>query len=121
MQRLTSHHVNGLNEKLAVEVLDGPGDGGACHEYAITPMIGNTEGLLIEFQKGPLGPDDEPNGVSNESLLAVVEHRLQGFQKGEFACRENAIALTKLQGGMLWLHKRTRDRLERGVEGTYGK
>jgi hypothetical protein len=35
----------------------------------------------------------------------------------EFSCRENAIALTKIQEAMMWLQKRTRDRVARGVEG----
>jgi hypothetical protein len=58
------------------------------------------------------------NGVSNEALLAIVEDRLQGFQSGPFACRENAVALTKLQESMMWLQKRTRERMARNVEGT---
>lgn len=38
-REITTHRVNGLNEKLRVFVLDGPGSGGACHEYAIlVPM-----------------------------------------------------------------------------------
>lgn len=54
----------------------------------------------------------------NEALLAIVEDRLQGFQSGQYACRENALALTKLQEAMMWLQKRTRDRMARGVEGS---
>lgn len=61
------------------------------------------------------------NGISNEALLAIVEDRLLGFQSGEYACRENAVALTKIQEAMMWLQKRTRDRAARGVEGTSQK
>lgn len=121
MRELTSHKVNGLNESLRVEVLDEPGAGGACHSYAVTPTRGNAAGVRIDFQNGPLGEAEFPNGLSVESLLAIVEDRLIGFQSGEFSCRENAIALTKIQEAMLWLHKRTRDRLARGVEGTHQK
>jgi hypothetical protein len=46
---------------------------------------------------------------------------LLGFQSGEYACRENAIALTHIQDAMMWLQKRTRDRMARGVEGTNNK
>lgn len=56
-----------------------------------------------------------------EALLAVIIDRLQCFQAGPYACRENAIALTKLEEAMMWLQKRTRDRLARGVEGTHEK
>jgi hypothetical protein len=46
-----------------------------------------------------------------------VIDRLRGFQSGDFRNRENALALTKIEEALLWLHKRTKDRLERGVEG----
>lgn len=120
MRELTSHKVNGLNEVLKIDVLDEPGPGGACHCYGVTPTVGNAKGVRIDFQKGPL-KEVPPNGLSNEALLAIVEDRLLGFQSGEFACRENAIALTKLQESMMWLQKRTRDRVARGVEGTNQK
>lgn len=120
-RELTSHKVNGLNEALEITVLDEPGQGNACHEYSITPTTGNATGMRITFQNGPLSETGYPNGISNEALLAVVEDRLQGFQSGEFACRDNAFALAKLQEATMWLHKRTRDRLARGVEGTNQK
>lgn len=120
MRELTSHKVNGLNEVLKIEVLDEPGPGNACHKYSVTPTVGNAIGCLIEFQNGPL-QENPPNGLSNESLLAIVEDRLFGFQAGEYACRENAIALTHVQDAMMWLQKRTRDRMARGVEGTSAK
>jgi hypothetical protein len=118
-RELTSHKVNGLNEALRVDVLDAAGPGGASHVYRITPTIGNATGLVIEFQNGPLQETGGiPNGISGEALLAIVEDRLVGFQSGQFACRENAIALTKIQEAMMWLQKRTLDRMKRGVEGT---
>jgi hypothetical protein len=122
MRELTSHKVNGLNEVLRIVVRDEPGQGGACHSYSIEPTVGNASGVRIDFQNGPLQETGGlPNGLSNEALLAVVEDRLLGFQSGQFACRENAVALTKLQESMMWLQKRTRDRMARGVEGTNQK
>lgn len=121
MRELTSHKVSGLNEALRIEVLDEPGPGNACHSYAVTPTTGNASGVRIDFQNGPLGETVHPNGLSNESLLAIVEDRLKGFQSGQYACVDNALALTKIQEAMFWLHKRTRDRLARGVEGTNEK
>lgn len=119
-RKITSHRVNGLNEELEVSALDDPGNGGACHEYEI--IVGGAAGAVfpIVFQNGPI-LEVGINGISNEALLAIVEDRLLGFQSGQFACRENAIALTKLQEAMMWLHKRTRDRIARGVEGTNSK
>ena len=59
------------------------------------------------------------NGCCNEDLLNIVKVRLEGFQNSEFACRENAEALTKLEEALLWLHHRTNKRVARGVEGTH--
>lgn len=116
-REITSHKLNGLNEVLRVTAVDEPGSGGANHIYDVTPTVGNAMGLRIEFQNGPLN-ETPPNGLSNEALLAVVIDRLQGFQSGEYKCRENAIALTHLEDAMHWLQHRTRARLARGVEGT---
>lgn len=123
-REITSHRVNGLNKALLINVLDQPGQGNACHEYQI---IRDTHGngdeydqvelCNIKFQNGPI-LEAGVNGISGEALLAIVEDRLIGFQSGQFACRENAIALTKIQEAMMWLYKRTRDRMARGVEGT---
>lgn len=127
MRELTSHKVNGLNEALSIQVLDEPGQGNACHRYSITDVFGvatkenepqsGRVNCTIEFQNGPI-QEAGVNGISGEALLAIVEDRLIGFQSGPFACRENAVALTKLQEAMMWLQKRTRDRMARGVEGT---
>ena len=114
MEHITSHKVNGLNDAITISALDGPGAGGACHHYRLA-----SEEFCFElrFQNGPI-KEAGVNGLSNEAILAVVEHRLLGFQSSEFACRENQEALNKLQEAMMWLHKRTRERVTRGVEGT---
>ncbi len=124
-REITSHKVNGLNEALLVNVLDEPGQGNACHEYQIRRWVTNTgdqhddvEICSVKFQSGPIA-EAGVNGISNEALLAIVEDRLKGFQSGQYACRENALALTKIQEAMQWLHFRTRERMNRGVEGTH--
>lgn len=119
MRNLTSHIVNGLNEAIAIQVVDEPGQGNANHIYEI--YVGKTgRTVRVEFQNGPIA-ERGVNGISQEALLAIVEDRLVGFQDGQYACRENAIALTKVQEAMQWLQKRTRDRMARGVEGTSTK
>lgn len=125
MRQITHHKVNGLNEAINILVLDEPGQGNACHEYRIEGVKGPLDHhpiatTDIHFQKGPIA-EAGYNGISNETLIAIVIDRLQGFQSGSFACRENAIALTKLQEAMHWLHHRTRERMARGVEGTNQK
>lgn len=122
MRQLYSHKVNGLKEALTILAMDEPGPGHSCHKYR-TEYAEN--GLAccsqeVKFQEGPI-LESGVNGTSNEALLAIVEDRLLGFQSGPFACRENAIALTKIQEAMMWLQKRTMDRMRRGVEGTNQK
>lgn len=122
MRELYSHKVNGLNEALAIKVLDEPGQGNACHHYRIEyeGTASSCSAQEVKFQNGPI-LEAGVNGISGEALLAIVEDRLLGFQAGQYACRENAIALTKIQEAMMWLQKRTLDRIRRGVEGTNQK
>ena len=72
----------------------------------------------IHFQEGPI-KENGVNGVANEDLINMVICRLEHFQRSEFACRENEMALTKLEEALMWLRKRTMGREARGVEGTH--
>jgi hypothetical protein len=76
-------------------------------------------GFNIKWQDGPIGFDDEPNGAFVEDVIAAVIGRLYFYQDSSFKCRENAIAITKLEEALLWLEERTRQRRQRGVEGTH--
>jgi hypothetical protein len=121
-REITTHKVNGLNEAIRIAVVDEPGAGGANHHYAIelTTVTNDKpmrERQSLKFQNGPIA-EAGVNGISQEALLAIVIDRLQGFQNGPYKTRENAIALTKLEEAMHWLHHRTRERQARGVEGT---
>lgn len=147
MRTLTDHKLPGLNEALTITVLDEPGHGGACHEYriaygpreAVSGGPRSLEGRIAEygcdstylegdqliaqrhveisFQNGPI-QEHGVNGVSGEALLAIVIDRLRCFQAGPYASNDNALALNHVESALQWLQKRTRDRLERGVEGT---
>ncbi len=112
----------GTDKFTTVICIDSPGEGGACHEYNVIPVNGLelTPFSTIKFQKGPIR-EAGINGCHQEDLIKVVIDRLQHFQKGEYACRENAIALTKLEEAMHWLNHRTQNRINRGVEGTSKK
>jgi hypothetical protein len=101
-----------------VHVLDEPGPGGGYHQYEIRNAGDEPVYATINVQKGPV-QEAGKNGIFMEDLLRIVEHRLECFQSAAapFACRENALALTKIQEALHWLDHRTRDRQERGVEG----
>ena len=104
-----------------VTVLDERGAGNANHSYQILDSVqdGKPQQVLgvVNFQNGPI-KESGVNGVMNEDLIAIVIDRMQGFQAGNYSCRENAVALTKLEEALMWLRKRTQDREDRGVEGT---
>ena len=88
------------------------------HQYKVRTTEAGDELLHINFQKGPI-KECGVNGIMNEDLIAIVIDRLQGFQASPFACRENALAITKLEEALHWLRHRTVAREKRGVEGTH--
>jgi len=54
-----------------------------------------------------------------QQQAAAARQRIEFYQSSKFKCRENAIAITKLEEALLWLNKRTMDRERRKVEGTH--
>jgi hypothetical protein len=72
----------------------------------------------ISWQDGIVG-DDGQTGAFMEDVLEAARQRLQFFQTSKFRCRENAIALTKLEEALQWLDWRTRKRLIENVENSY--
>jgi hypothetical protein len=97
----------------------------APHNFIVTAHNTETAGqhperqlAVIHFQEGPI-KECGVNGVCNEDLIAMVICRLEYFQKSEYSCRENALAITKLEEALLWLRKRTMGRENRGIEGTH--
>lgn len=129
MRTIESHKINPCNDTLTIEVLDEPGAGNACHSYRVggfdattNPagsgvIVGDTSTHIL-FQNGPIC-EVGVNGITHEVLLAILIDRLQGFRSGAYACRENALALTKLEEAAMWLNSRTTKRMARGVEGTH--
>lgn len=114
---------NLLNDVYAA---DNKGNGGANHLYIIffnepdlDPETEHT--TLIQFQNGPRNESGSESGIIDTDLLEIVRDRLIGFQQGEFATRENAIALTHIETALLWLNKRVEDRAARGILGTSKK
>lgn len=86
--------------------------------FVVLKSEDNSEIQKIRFQDGAI-KECGVNGVMNEDLIAMIIKRLEFFQNTEFKCRENAIAITKLEECLMWLRKRTISREKRGVEGTH--
>jgi hypothetical protein len=75
--------------------------------------------LSFTLQNGPIR-DNGINGCQVDTLVAASIEILRGLNKA-FPCRENSLAITKLQEGYFWLKERRRDRENRGVEGINAK
>jgi hypothetical protein len=58
------------------------------------------------------------NGTTTEEVIEVLINRLTYLQN-KFPCKENTMAITKLEESLMWLNKRTADRVKRNVEGKY--
>lgn len=102
-QQITSNHILDENGKPA----------GGCT---------TGKGISISWQNGPLMVDGvrrEQSGAFVEGVISAALDRLEWYQSGEFRCRENALAITKLEEALHWCQHRTAARELRGVEGTH--
>ena len=119
MRFLESHKVNGCNDELTIEVLDEPGSGGANHRYMVSfPNLNCNNHFLIAFQNGPI-KEVGTNGLTHESLIAILIDRLEAFQSGPYKSGYNGNALHHLRKAQEELFNKTRERLVRNVEGTH--
>jgi hypothetical protein len=80
-------------------------------------------GLAIVWQNGPLGrPARKATGAFVEDIIEAARQRIEFYQKaagGKYACRENALAITRLEEAIMWLNKRRQEREERGPQGLH--
>ena len=109
MTRIYTHDY-GLTCNAISKTADGTDVEG--HHYQF-PELGKT----LEFQHGTV-PEDGINGVTNETLLAVLIHRTR-VMNAKFQSRQNSIAITKMEEALMWFENRTAERKARGVEGQH--
>jgi hypothetical protein len=93
------------------------------HNYELVNFENKeARGQTIQFiQKEPVSEGSTElktvaDGTTNEELVEVLINRMNYLQS-KFPCRENALAITKFEEGLMWLNKRTADRVKRNVEG----
>ena len=91
------------------------------HKYVLASFEGGIEQVLQFIEKVPTAEGSNElrtvnDGTTNEEVLKVLIDRVQ-YLNGKFPCRENSIVITKLEESLMWLNKRTADRLARSVEG----
>ena len=82
------------------------------------------KGIAIDWQNGSLVDPDtgerrEPTGAFVENIIRAALDRIEYYQTTQFRCRENALAITKLEEALHWCQHRTAAREARGVEGTH--
>lgn len=112
----------------ATNVLDGENPTGGDVTLHVT-KLGDTEfpAMYIAWQDGPRGETDvdgnlvlaDPNGAFVEDVLWAALQRLEFFNEGKFRCRENSLAITKIEEALFILKDRQLSRSDRGVEGKH--
>lgn len=77
---------------------------------------GQTSTVEFTIQSGPI-KEFGVNGCQIDDVIRWAKEKIEEFSKA-FPCRENSLAVTKLDEALLWLYERKRAREARGVEGT---
>lgn len=95
----------------------------AGHTYELSNFENKDEkGQVLQFihkepiEEGSTELKTVSDGTTNEEVLEALINRMN-FLNGKFPCRENSIVITHLETALLWLEKRTNDRIKRNVEG----
>ena len=71
--------------------------------------------LSFTIQNGPV-KEKGINGCQVDTIIEAAKIIIEGLNKN-FPCRENSMAITKLDESLMWLEKRKKDRELRNVEG----
>lgn len=72
--------------------------------------------LSFTLQNGPV-KENGCNGCQVDTVIEAAKVIIEGLNR-KYPCRENALAVTKLDEALMWLDKRRKDRVARNVEGT---
>ena len=71
--------------------------------------------ISFTIQNGPV-KEKGVNGCQVDTIVEAAKKIIEGLN-AKFPCRENSMAITKLDECLMWLDKRTKDRVARQVEG----
>ena len=91
-----------------------------AHLYELSNVTKGIQKLQF-IHKTPTASDPKElatvvDGVTNEEVIMMLLDRLE-YLNGKFPCRQNSIAITKLEESLMWLNNRTAERMARKVEG----
>jgi hypothetical protein len=88
-------------------------EGDALGKYVIINHETNT--ISFKIQNGPI-KEVGVNGCQVDTIIEAEKLIIEGLNEN-FPCRENSLAITKLEEALMWSNKRRQDREKRGVEG----
>lgn len=88
------------------------------HLYSLENFEGKVPETHLQFIEKDVAMQTLNDGTTTEEVMAVLIDRLKFLNDNRLPCRENSLAVTKLEEALMWLQKRTADRKARGVEGT---
>jgi len=101
-------------------IVAGKGKSGTFYQYIVKwihqdkeePLLKTGHQVTLTFQRGdPL--EHGINGLTNEVLIAIIIHRLEGYQSGYFKCQDNDSAIEALQSALYHLLTRAQGDLSK--------
>lgn len=101
-------------------------DYGGAHEYTFKNSLGHVDGKAVyedTYQTIHFVKKEESgmvSGVQSEQLLIALIDRHKKLN-AKFPSREGALAITKMEESLMWLERRVKERVERGVMGQLKK
>jgi hypothetical protein len=123
-ERQVTTHVTGIDDLTdsIVIVSDNPDPsaGNGTHFYEASGPDGKMC-ASIQFQHGPRNDPSSTPGLTLQAAIEILIDHVRSFQGGPYACRENALVLTKLEEAQHWAQHRAIDRKRRGVLGVNAK
>lgn len=97
------------------------GFNGLTGEALLAVQIDRMRGFQHARKRVPLPAHVDQATLTATEVIALTEGQgdFDFNSHGKYASRENACSLTHTEESLMWLQKRTRDRVARGVEGTH--
>ena len=91
--------------------------GGVSNFSALRPVFvyPDKNQICFQIQNGPI-KEVGINGCQVDTVIEAAKLIIEGLNS-KFRCRENAMAITKLDEALMWLKARTDKRKSLGVEG----
>lgn len=71
--------------------------------------------MAFKIQNGAV-KENGVNGCQVDTVIEAAKLIIEGLNK-KFPCRENSMAITKLDECLMWLELRTKNRIKQGIEG----